>query len=145
MQVYKLRQHQKFSHMFKEVSKRNGVPVDDVVINMDDLFLNAVDSPQSVGLKGFHILSKLNISFKHTFFYNISLFLAGGRALKSHKNQHKEDVNLMAKPRKFQLKIQNDKWKQPLIIPMKKTETFKMLYIKCAEEMECDVKDFKLL
>ncbi|XP_023169199.2 uncharacterized protein CG4449 [Drosophila hydei] len=124
MQVYKLRQHQKFSHMFKEVSKRNGVPVDDVVINMDDLFLNAVDSPQSVGLKGFHILS--------------------GRALKSHKNQHKEDVNLMAKPRKFQLKIQNDKWKQPLIIPMKKTETFKMLYIKCAEEMECDVKDFKL-
>lgn len=58
MQVYKLRQYQKFAHMFREVSKRNGVPVDEVVINMDDVFLNAMDSPESIGLKGFHILSK---------------------------------------------------------------------------------------
>ncbi|KRG02080.1 uncharacterized protein CG4449 isoform X2 [Drosophila mojavensis] len=124
MQVYKLRQHQKFVHMFKEVSKRNEVPVDEVVINMDDVFLNAMDSPQSIGLRGFHILS--------------------GRAMKSHKSQQREEVNLMSKPKKFQLKIQNDKWKEPLIIPMKKTETFKILYIKCAEHLECDVQDFKL-
>ncbi|XP_017856615.1 PREDICTED: uncharacterized protein CG4449 isoform X2 [Drosophila arizonae] len=124
MQVYKLRQHQKFVHMFKEVSKRNEVPVEEVVINMDDVFLNAMDSPQSIGLRGFHILS--------------------GRAMKSHKSQQREEVNLMSKPKKFQLKIQNDKWKEPLIIPMKKTETFKILYIKCAEHLECDVQDFKL-
>ncbi|XP_030238465.1 uncharacterized protein CG4449 isoform X2 [Drosophila navojoa] len=122
MQVYKLRQYQKFAHMFKEVSKRNEVPLDEVVINMDDVFLNEMDSPHSVGLRGFHILS--------------------GRAMKSHKSQIREEVN--PKPKKFQLKIQSDKWKQPLIIPMKKTETFKILYIKCAEHLECDVQDFKL-
>lgn len=65
--------------------------------------------------------------------------------MKSHKNQQREDVNLMSKPKKFQLKIQNDKWKVPLIIPMKKTDTFKILYIKCAEHLECNVQDFKLL
>lgn len=51
----------------------------------------------------------------------------------------------MLKPKKFQLKVQCDKWKKPLIIPIKKTEPFKILYIKCAEEMECDVQGFKLL
>ncbi|XP_064548335.1 DNA repair protein Rad60 [Drosophila montana] len=126
MQLYKLRQHQKFAHMFKEVSKRNVVPVDDIVINMDDLFISPTESPISVGVKVYHILS--------------------GRAIKSNKNktEPKQDTNLMCKPKKFQLKVQCDKWKQPLIIPMKKTETFKILYIKCAEEMECDVQGFKL-
>ncbi|XP_030559438.1 uncharacterized protein CG4449 [Drosophila novamexicana] len=126
MQLYQLRQHQKFAHMFKEVSQRNVVPIDDIVINMDDLFISPTESPQSVGVKVYHILS--------------------GRAIKSNKKQTeaKQDTNLMLKPKKFQLKVQCDKWKKPLIIPIKKTEPFKILYIKCAEEMECDVQGFKL-
>ncbi|EDV94473.1 uncharacterized protein CG4449 [Drosophila grimshawi] len=126
IQLYKLRQHQKFAHMFKEVSKRNNVPIDDIIINMEDIFIRPTESPQNVGLKVYHILS--------------------GHAMKSAKNvvQHKEDDNNMVKPKKFQLKVQGDKWKKPLIIQLKKTDTFKILYIKCAEEMECAVSDFKL-
>lgn len=67
--------------------------------------------------------------------------------MKSSTNsaRQNQDVNPLSKPKKFQLKVQGDKWKKPLIIVMKKTETFKILAIKCAEEMECDVQDFKLL
>ncbi|KAL7730283.1 hypothetical protein ACLKA6_016538 [Drosophila palustris] len=126
IQMYKLRQHQKFSHMFKEISKRNKVPIDDIVINFNDRFIKPTESPQVVGLKIYHILN--------------------GCAMKSSKNsvQHEQDVNPLLKPKKFQLKVQGDKWKKPLIIIMKKTEAFKILAIKCAEEMECDVQDFRL-
>jgi len=63
--------------------------------------------------------------------------------MKSSTNEAK--TNAPIKRNKFQLKVQGDKWKKPLIIAMKKTETFKILSIKCAEEMDCDVQDFKLL
>ncbi|KAM8706481.1 hypothetical protein ACLKA7_010708 [Drosophila subpalustris] len=126
IQMYKLRQHQKFSHMFKEISKRNKVPIDDIIINFNDRFIKPTESPQDVGLKIYHILN--------------------GCAMKSSKNsvQHEQDENPLLKPKKFQLKVQGDKWKKPLIIIMKKTEAFKILAIKCAEEMECDVQDFRL-
>jgi len=74
-------------------------------------------------------------------------YLLDGCATEGNKNriEDKDDTNLLMRPRKFQLKVQGDRWKKPLIIPMKKTETFNILYIKCSEEMECDFQDFKLL
>lgn len=69
-----------------------------------------------------------------------------GYVVKSNNNHIKPREDLTARPKSkmFQLKVQADKWKKPLIISMKKTETFKILYIKCAEEIDCDVKDVKL-
>jgi len=32
-----------------------------------------------------------------------------------------------------------------MVMPMKKKDTFKMLYIKCAEELNCDARHIKLL
>lgn len=71
---------------------------------------------------------------------------SGGCVIKSNNNNLKprEEVNAKPKSKLFQLKVQGDKWKKPLIVSMKKTEPFKILYIKCAEEIECDVKDVKL-
>ncbi|ALC46382.1 CG4449, partial [Drosophila busckii] len=129
VQTYQLRKHQKFTHLFKEVAERNQVPLEDVVINMDEHFLKANESPESLKLKSYHMLS--------------------GYAMKTHKNKAQPAIptitNLMIKPKRFQLKVQGDKWKRPLIIKMKPSETFKILYIKCSEEINCDVHDFKLL
>lgn len=58
MQIYKLRRHQKFAHMFKEISERHNVPIEDIVISRDDQFIQQTDSPESVDVKVYHLLSK---------------------------------------------------------------------------------------
>ncbi|XP_062123526.1 DNA repair protein Rad60 isoform X2 [Drosophila sulfurigaster albostrigata] len=126
IQMYKLRQYQKFAQLFKEISERNNVPVDDIVINMDANLIKPQQTPKDVGLKVFHIL-------------NGYPFASGNKPAEPTKH-----VDLYTKPKKFQLKVQGDRWKRPLIILMNKTDSFKVLYIKCAEEMECSVDDFKL-
>ncbi|XP_016959764.1 uncharacterized protein CG4449 [Drosophila biarmipes] len=132
IQIYKLRQHQKFKHLFKEVAERNAVDENDISVDMYYNFIGPDDTPHSIGLKSFHTLS--------------------GHATKSNNNNNKkptakEDNNpqaLSRKPKKFQVKVQADKWKQPMVMPMKKKYTFKMLYIKCAEELNCDARHIKL-
>ncbi|XP_060646855.1 DNA repair protein Rad60 isoform X3 [Drosophila nasuta] len=126
IQMYKLRQYQKFAQLFNEISERNNVPVDDIVINMDANLIKPQQTPKDVGLKVFHIL-------------NGYPFASGNKPAEPTKH-----VDLYTKPKKFQLKVQGDRWKRPLIILMNKTDAFKVLYIKCAEEMECSVDDFKL-
>ncbi|KAH8381524.1 hypothetical protein KR093_007442 [Drosophila rubida] len=126
IQMYKLRQYQKFAHMFKEISKRNNVPVEHVVVNMGENILKSHQTPLDVGLKVFHILNGCAIA-------------AGTNPVKQQG-----EVDLYTKPKKFQLKVQGDRWKRPLIIHLNKSDSFKILYIKCAEEMECSVEDFSL-
>lgn len=78
-------------------------------------------------------------------------YLTAGHPTKSHNNNNvaaKIDYNpeaLCRKPKKFQVKVQADKWKHPLVIPMKKTDNFKIIFIKCAEELNCDPRTIKLL
>ncbi|EDW98115.1 uncharacterized protein CG4449 [Drosophila yakuba] len=130
IQMYKLRQHQMFKHLFKEVASRNGVDENDISVDMYYNFVGPEDTPHSIGLKSFHTLT--------------------GHPTKSHNNKHvavKNDNNpeaLTRKPKKFQVKVQADKWKNPLVMPMKKKDTFKMLYIKCAEELNCDARLIRL-
>ncbi|XP_017015218.2 DNA repair protein Rad60 [Drosophila takahashii] len=131
IQIYKLRQHQKFKHFFKKVAERNSVDENDISVDMYYKFIGPDDTPHSIGLKSFHTLS--------------------GHATKSNNNNNKktakDDNNpeaLSRKPKKFQVKVQADKWKQPMVMPMKKKDTFKMLYIKCAEELNCDARHIKL-
>ncbi|XP_043653216.1 uncharacterized protein CG4449 [Drosophila teissieri] len=128
IQMYKLRQHQMFKHLFKEVASRNGVDENDISVDMYYNFVGPEDTPHSIGLKSFHTLT--------------------GHPTKSHNNvAAKNDNNpeaLSRKPKKFQVKVQADKWKNPLVMPMKKKDTFKMLYIKCAEELNCDARLIKL-
>lgn len=144
MEIYKLRRHQKFLHMFKEISERHNVPFEDIVVSRDEQFIQQTDSPESVGVKVYHVLSKCKITFVYILLSNW-LHFKGGCVVKSNNNKLNTREEDTKKSRKFQLKVQADKWKKPLIISMKKTEPFKILYIKCAEELECDVKDVKLL
>lgn len=58
IQIYKLRRHQKFQHMFEEVAKRNNVAVEDVLIDMYYKFVEPNDTPHSIGLESFHTLSE---------------------------------------------------------------------------------------
>lgn len=130
IQIYKLRQHQKFKHLFKELASRNGIDENDITVDMYYNFVGPEDTPHSIGLKSFHTLT--------------------GHPTKSHNNNNvaaKIDYNpeaLCRKPKKFQVKVQADKWKHPLVIPMKKTDNFKIIFIKCAEELNCDPRTIKL-
>ena len=45
---------------------------------------------------------------------------------------------------KITLKIQSDKWKRPLQIDLLKTDKFRILYIKCAEELKVNHDQLKL-
>lgn len=130
--------------MFKEISERHNVPIEDIVVSRDEQFIQQTDSPESVGVKVYHVLSKCKITFVYILLSNC-LHFKGGFVVKSNNNKLNTREEDTKKTRKFQLKVQADKWKKPLIISMKKTEPFKILYIKCAEELECDVKDVKLL
>ncbi|EDW25080.1 GL23037 [Drosophila persimilis] len=126
IQNYKLRLHRRFVHMFKEVAERNNVDVDDVVIDKYDSLVEPTDTPHSIGLMKFHTLK--------------------GRAVKSN-NIHKQYTVpsvLLKKANKFQLKVQGAMFKRPLVIAMKKKDTFKVLYRKCADELDCDVHLVKL-
>lgn len=129
--------------MFKQISERHNVPIEDIVVNRDEQIIQQTDTPESVGVKVYHVLSKWEITFIYIPLSNWFHF-KGGCVVKSN-NKLKTREEDQKKSRKFHLKVQGDKWKKPLIISMKKTETFKILYIKCAEELECDVKDVKLL
>lgn len=58
MEIYKLRRHQKFLHMFKQISERHNVPIEDIVVNRDEQIIQQTDTPESVGVKVYHVLSK---------------------------------------------------------------------------------------
>ncbi|XP_017072508.2 uncharacterized protein CG4449 [Drosophila eugracilis] len=129
IQTYKLRQHQKFKHLFKEVAERNAVDENDISIDMYHNFIGPEDTPHGIGLKPFHTLS--------------------GHATKSNNHNkvlaNKDDPQALSKKtKKFQVKVQAAKWKNPMVMSMKKRDTFKMLYIQCAEEMNCDARLIKL-
>ncbi|BFF93045.1 uncharacterized protein DMAD_10977 [Drosophila madeirensis] len=127
IQNYKLRRHRKFVHMFKEVAERNGVDVEDILIDKYDTLVEPTDTPDSIRLMKFHTLK--------------------GRAMKSdysHKNGAAASSVLMKKAHKFQLKVQGDMFKRPILIGMKKKDVFKLLYLKCADELNCDVHLVKL-
>ncbi|KAH8356452.1 hypothetical protein KR200_004725, partial [Drosophila serrata] len=128
IQVYKLRQHQKFKHMFKEVAERNGVDEGNVSMDMYYKFVGPEDTPHSIGLKSFHTLS--------------GHVTKSGNKINSKGDNHQEDLS--KKPRKFQLKVQAAKWKQPLVVAFKKKDPFKILYIKCAEELNVEAHLIKL-
>ncbi|KAH8292012.1 hypothetical protein KR054_003457 [Drosophila jambulina] len=127
IQVYKLRQHQKFKHMFKEVAQRNGVDEDNVSMDMYYKFIGPDDTPHSIGLKSFHTLSG------HA--------TKSGNKISSKGDNHHDDLS---KKPKFQVKVQAAKWKQPLVVAIKKKDPFKILYIKCAEELNVEARLIKL-
>lgn len=58
---------------------------------------------------------------------------AGGGVLKKQRNSNK-----------ISIKIQSDKWKRPLQMDIQKTDKFRILYIKCSEELNVAIDDIKL-
>lgn len=44
--------------MFKEISERHNVPIEDIVISRDDQIVHQTDSPESIGIKVYHLLSE---------------------------------------------------------------------------------------
>lgn len=44
----------------------------------------------------------------------------------------------------LQLKVQANSWKRPLTFDILKTDTFRVLYIKCAEEVKLPINKLKL-
>ncbi|EDV42505.1 uncharacterized protein Dana_GF18021 [Drosophila ananassae] len=128
IQIYKLRRHQKFQHMFEEVAKRNNVAVEDVSIDMYYKFVEPDDTPHSIGLESFHTLTG-----------HINKTNNNDCRKTDSKNKYNHQ-NLIKKPRKFQVKVQSDKWKHPMVMVMKKTDPFKILYIKCAEELNISAR-----
>ncbi|KAH8382675.1 hypothetical protein KR009_004811 [Drosophila setifemur] len=132
IQVYKLRKHQKFQHMFQEVAKRNQVDEDKVSIDKYYTFIGRNDTPHGIDLKSFHTLSGHATNTNNNITKNIN------------PNKEYNLEALMRKPVKFQLKVQTNKMSRPLVLHMNRKDPFKILYIKCAEELDCDARQIKL-
>ena len=83
------------------------------------------------------------------------MILAGrvvrGELAEVFANKNKSNgTSRTAKPRKpkddneITLKVQSDRWKKPLEVPMRKDNKMMILIIKCAEELKCQPGDIKL-
>lgn len=74
-------------------------------------------------------------------------FVLDGRVLCNRFNSPGAVAAAASKKRdanKITLKIQSDKWKRPLQIDLMKTDKFRILYIKCAEELKVPLDHLKL-
>ncbi|KAI8130933.1 Uncharacterized protein FF38_03608 [Lucilia cuprina] len=126
LESFKLRKYQKFSIIFTQLAERENISAENIVFNLNDRIIMTDDTPDSINYKIFHFID--------------------GRVLKNRFNSpgavtaatKKRDAN------KITLKIQSDKWKRPLQIDLMKTDKFRILYIKCAEELKVALDHLKL-
>lgn len=61
--------------------------------------------------------------------------LATGKTAVTKKHRNANQISV---------KVQSDKWKRPLQIDIKKTDLFRILYIKCAEELNITTEKISL-
>ncbi|KAM7362062.1 DNA repair protein Rad60 [Cochliomyia hominivorax] len=125
-EAFKLRKYQKFAIIFKQLADRENITENNIVFNLNDRIIMADDTPDSINYKIFQFIDGRVLSNRFT--------SPGAVAA----NAKKRDAN------KITLKIQSDKWKRPLQIDLMKTDKFRILYIKCAEELKLSLDHLKL-
>ncbi|KXJ68688.1 hypothetical protein RP20_CCG002130 [Aedes albopictus] len=130
------RKFQKFGDLIAVLAERAGADPSHVILDLDERIIEPNDTPDSIG-------------------YRISQFIAGrvvrGELAEVFANKNKSNgTSRTAKPRKpkddneITLKVQSDRWKKPLEVPMRKDNKMMILIIKCAEELKCQPGDIKL-
>lgn len=122
-EIFKLRTYQKFHDIFSKIAAREKTPIENLVFNIDNRIISASDTPASINYKVYEFISGRALTH---------LFDAG--ALRK-----KLDANVIT------LKIQSDLWpRKPLQVELSKTGKLKILYIKCAEELNKSAEDLVL-
>lgn len=105
----------------KILANREKTHINCISLNLKDKIINKDDTPDSVNYKFMDFIE--------------------GRVLKSKIIvAQTKDLN------NIELKVQSDKWKKPLLVNIKKDQSFKILCIKLVEELggAYTAKDFKL-
>ncbi|XP_013100989.2 uncharacterized protein LOC106082803 [Stomoxys calcitrans] len=127
-EAFKLRKYQKFSIIFQQLAEREGTNMESMVFNLDDRIVTADDTPDSIDYKIFQFINGRVLSS----ILDSPGGLTSGRAKKPRN------------PNEISVKVQSDKWKRPLQIDLLKTDKFRILYIKCSEELKVGIEQLKL-
>ncbi|XP_058449122.1 DNA repair protein Rad60 [Malaya genurostris] len=127
------RKYQKFSDLIAKLAEKVDADPSCIILDVNDRIIDPNDTPDSID-------------------YKISQFITG-RAVEqtvadmfAGKQQSKQ-----AKPSKssasknsITLKLQSDKWKQPLHVQVEKTQKMSIVAIKAAEELKCKPAEIRL-
>ncbi|XP_075167041.1 DNA repair protein Rad60-like [Haematobia irritans] len=124
-EAFKLRKYQKFSLIFQQLAEREGTNLSNIAFNINSRIITPDDTPDSIDYKIYQFINGRVITA-----LNLPM---GAVAPKKQRDQNKITV-----------KIQSNKWKRPLQIDLQKTDKFRMLYIKCSEELSVDIVRLKL-
>ncbi|XP_073815530.1 DNA repair protein Rad60 [Musca autumnalis] len=128
-EAFKLRKYQKFSVIFQKLAERENAAIENIILNLDDRIITADDTPDSIDYKIFQFINGRVLTM------NFNSPLAVGKPGVTKKQRSANQISV---------KIQSDKWKRPLQIDIKKTDLFRILYIKCAEELSIGMDKISL-
>ncbi|XP_075148109.1 uncharacterized protein LOC142222057 [Haematobia irritans] len=124
-EAFKLRKYQKFSLIFQQLAEREGTDLGNIAFNISSRIITPEDTPDSIDYKIYQFIDGRVITALNS--------PMGAAAPKKQRDQNKITV-----------KIQSDKWKRPLQIDLQKTDKFRILYIKCSEELSVNIDRLKL-
>lgn len=119
-----LRKYQKFSTIFMELAKRENTDIENLVFNINNRIILPDDTPDSIDYKIYQFIN--------------------GRVLASRFNSPLAAASKKRDSNKIKLKIQSDKLKRPLQIDIMKADKFRILFIKCSEELNVGIDQLKL-
>uniref|UniRef100_A0A1Q3F0A6 Rad60/SUMO-like domain-containing protein n=1 Tax=Culex tarsalis TaxID=7177 RepID=A0A1Q3F0A6_CULTA len=123
------RKHQKFADLIGQLAKRAGSDPSYVVLDINERIINPEDTPDSINYRISQFISGRVMQGK------LADMFVGGRP-----NGTKPAVNKNL----IKLKVQSDRWKQPLEVQIEKDRKMKLVVIKCAEQLKCAPGEIKL-
>ncbi|XP_055616262.1 DNA repair protein Rad60 isoform X2 [Toxorhynchites rutilus septentrionalis] len=124
------RKHQKFADLIRQLADRNGADPNFVILNLNERIINPNDTPDTIG-------------------YRISQFISGrvveGSLANMFTGKQTCTTNKIApNSNGIILKVQSERWRQPLEVPIEKHQKMRIVVIKCAEELKCNPGQIKL-
>ncbi|XP_058811615.1 uncharacterized protein LOC131676546 [Topomyia yanbarensis] len=126
------RKYQKFGDLIAQLSKRVNADPSCVILDINERIIDPNDTPDSID-------------------YRISQFITGRaveRTVADMLTEKNTNTNKRSKAvaniNSITLKVQSDRWKQPLQVLVEKTQKMAVVAIKAAEELKCKPAEIKL-
>ncbi|XP_055677872.1 DNA repair protein Rad60 [Lutzomyia longipalpis] len=108
---------QSFRVLFENLSKKEGVAPNMILLLMEDRIVAPTDTPSSIGYTSIDFIS--------------------GRVVQPN-------MLTVVSPKKLHLKIQSDQWRKPLAVTTEKTDKIEDLLKRCALELKCATDEINL-
>lgn len=124
------RKHQKFGDLINQLASRAGADPSCVVLDINERIINPEETPDSINYRISQFISGRVMEGK------LAALFVGGR--QNGAKPAKPNKNLL------KLKVQSDRWKQPLEVQIEKDRKMMLVVIKCAEQLKCSPSEIKL-